>query len=95
MKIVKLNRNFNIHKNHGFEVGLKFDIWGLEARYFENLVSDRFGDQAWLWRHYPASKVKGDWAVGFGKRVKGEATPYWIYLRNESMLTLVMLSLDH
>lgn len=95
MKIVKLNRNFTIHKNHGFEVGIKFDMWGVDARDFGDVVATRFGDQAWAWKWNPADKIKEDWACGFGKRVKGESTPYWIYLRKESMLSLVMLSLDH
>ena len=95
MKIVKLNRNFNIYKTHGFEVGVKFDLWNAEARDFEAVVSDRLGKQAWGWKYYPSLKVRENWAGGFGKRAKGQSTPYWIYFRRESMLTLVLLSLDH
>ena len=95
MKIVKLNRNFNIYKNHGFEVGVKFEIWGAVAREFEQVVADRLGSQAWLWKHYPNKNIKGNWACGFGKRTKGEATPYWVYFRKESMLSLVLLSIDY
>ena len=94
MKIVKLNRSFNIHKYQGFEIGVKFDLWGTEARDFEYAVADRFGQQAWLWKHGSKTKVKEDWATTFGKRVKGETTPYWVYLRQESMLTLILLSID-
>lgn len=95
MKIVKLNRNFNIHKNHGFEVGLKFDMWDKEAQRFERAVANRLGNQAWAWKWNLGKKVEEDWAAGFGKRVNGEAAPYWIYLRKESMLTMLLLSLDH
>lgn len=95
MKIVKLNRNFNIHKHHGFEVGLKFGLWDRNAQQVERVVADRLGNQSWSWKYHPGEKIKENWASGFGKHVKGERPPYWIYLRNESMLSLVMLSLEH
>ena len=95
MKIVKLNNNFNIHKHHGFEVGLKFDMWDLDARDIERAIAARFGEQAWAWKWNLGKKVKGDWATTFGKRVKGEGAPYWVYLRRESMLSLVLLSIEH
>lgn len=95
MKIVKLNGNFNIYKTHGFEVGVKFDLWNTEARDFEAVVADRLGKQAFMWKWYPRTKVTENWACGFGKRASGQTTPYWIYIRRESMLSLVLLSINH
>lgn len=95
MKIVKLNRNFKINKYHGFEVGVKFDCWDRTALNFEKVVADRLGDQSWGWKWNPDKKVKENWAGAFGERRKGEAAPYWIYIRRESMLSLVLLSLEH
>ena len=95
MKIVKLNRNFKINKYHGFEVAVKFDQWDSRAHHFEKVVADRLGNQSWGWKWHPEKKVKENWAGAFGERKKGEAAPYWIYFRRESMLSLVLLSIDH
>jgi hypothetical protein len=95
MKIVKLNGNFNIYKTHGFEVGVKFDLWDTKARNFEAVVADCLGKRAWGWKYYPSLEVRENWAGEFGKRASGQTTPYWIYFRRESMLTLVLLSINH
>lgn len=94
MKIVKLNRKFNICKNHGFAVGIKFEMWDLEAQRFERTAAKRLGNQSWSWKYHPGEKIKENWASGFGKQVKGGMTPYWIYLRNESMLSLILLAIE-
>lgn len=94
MKIVKLNRNYNINKYHDFEVGIKFDYWGREAQQFEHAAADYLGDQAWAWKHHSDKKLTENWAGTFGKRVKHSSTPYWIYIRHESMLTLVLLTMN-
>jgi hypothetical protein len=100
MKIVKLNRRFNIHKNYGFQVGLKFGSWDDNAREVEEFCKKRFGKEAWGLRYnYPAAIRKadtGDWSSQFGQKAKSDKrTPYWIYLRNESMLTMLMLGVEH
>ena len=95
MKIVKLNRNFNICKNHGFEVGLKFDIWNKEAQQVERAADRCLGRQSWSWKFHPGEKIKENWASGFGKRDTAVgATPYWIYLRNENLLSMILLTLE-
>lgn len=94
MKIVKLNRNFNIYKNHGFEVGIKFDMWGREAQRFERVVAERLGHQAWAWKFHPDEQIKENWAAGFGERRESASTPYWIYLRNENLLSLILLAIE-
>lgn len=100
MKIVKLNRRFKIHKNHGFQVGLKFESWDQDARDVETFCKKRFGKEAWGLKYsYPGAVCKadkGDWSTQFGRKVEHDKlTPYWIFLRNESMLTMLMLGMEH
>ena len=96
MKIVKLNGNFNIHKYHRFEIGVKFPMYDTDAGSMCNAAKRLFGSEAFMWKYYPNKPVKGDWATAFGARdLSAGATPYWIYLRKESMLTMLMLSLEH
>lgn len=97
MKIVKLNGNFNIHKYHKFEIGIKFPRYTPGAAGAMTKVAQRlFGGEAFMWKYYPNEPAKGDWATAFGARDSSAgATPYWIYLRKESMLSMLMLSLDH
>lgn len=100
MKIVNLNRNFTIHKNHGFEVGIKFDMgYSQDVRQLTTAIKKVLGSEAFMWKYYyghDAKNVKGDWASAFGRKDPSTGMqPYWIYLRKESMLSLVMLSLDH
>lgn len=97
MKIVKLNRNYKINKNHGFEIGIKFPRYTPGAAGAMTVVAHRlFGHEAFMWEYYPNEPAKGDWATAFGTRDSAEgATPYWIYLRKESMLSMLMLALEH
>lgn len=100
MKIVKLNNNFRIYKYHKFEIGMKFDT-GYDKNTHEIAATVRncFDGEAFMWKYYygkDAHKLKGDWATGYGEKDRVTGTrPYWIYLRKESMLSLVMLSLNH
>lgn len=94
MKIVKLNRKYNINKYHGFEVALKFDFWNTEARDTEQVCRTHFGDHAWDWKWNLKKAIKGNWATKFGDKEKDKPTPYWIYLRKHSMLTMLKLATD-
>jgi hypothetical protein len=97
MKIVKLNRRFSIHRDHGFQVGLKFDSWFSDARHVEALCKQSFGKEAWGLK-YPSlasNSARGDWLTKFGqKRTANGSAPFWIFLRNESMLTMLMLGME-
>lgn len=96
MKVVKLNNNFNIYKYHRFEIGLRFNIYGADAQSISKTAQRLFGSEAFMWKYTAGKPVKGDWATGFGKRDSSAgATSYWIYLRKESMLSLILLSLEH
>ena len=94
MKIVKLNRRYTIHRVHGFEVALRFDQWGTHVTSIERIVRNLLGEQAWMWKYDQTNRVKGNWASGFGQHRTTGSTPYWIYLRKESSLSAVLLSLD-
>jgi len=97
MKIVKLNRRFSINKNHGFEIGLKFDHWHDQARAVEIFCKKRFGKEAWG-LNYPrlaSNADRGDWSIKFGRKVDAnKLTPFWIFLRNENMLTMLLLGME-
>lgn len=95
MKIVKLNRNFTINRNYGFELGLKFDSWGNNAGEIEKELQARYGNSAWGWKFGFSKNIKEHWSNGFGQRdAKTKSTPYWIYLRKASMLTVLRLTLE-
>ena len=84
MKVIKLNRRYKLYKEHGYQVGLKFDCWDTDARAVENICKEMFGCKQW-------DPGKSDWYEYFGKRVVFGSTPYWIMLRKESHLSMVML----
>jgi len=85
MKVIKLNRRYKLHKEHGYQVGLKFDCWDAEARAVEKICKEMFDRKAW-W-----NPEESDWYEYFGKRVVFGSTPYFIMLRKESHLSMVML----
>lgn len=94
MKIVKLNNRFKIHQLQGFELALRFDSYGPEAREYEKIVNTVCGKECWLWKWQRGQT--GDWATGWSNATKsGESRPYWIYLRKESLLSAVLLLKDH
>lgn len=96
MRIVKLNGNFNIYKYHRFEIGLRFDIYGADAQSISRVAQRLFGSEAFMWKYTNGQPVKGDWATAFGKRDSSAgATSYWIYLRKEHMLSMLLLSLEN
>lgn len=95
MKIVKLNRNFTIYKNHKFEIGIKFASYDPnEAGVISKQAQKLFGTEAFMWKYYPNEPAKGDWASGFGNVGPSGRRPYWVYLRKESMLSMLLLSLE-
>ena len=87
MKVVKLNRRFRQFKEHGHTVGLRFFSW-TEAAPYETAAKKKLGDGGWPWRH-------NLWYTYFGdRRSPALNRPYWITFRNESDLTLVLLSAE-
>lgn len=95
MKIVKLNNNFKIHRLHRFEIGLKFDTYGKGGSEFESAAQKLLGNEAFMWKYHSTELIQGDWATAFGAHVSSAGrTPYWIYLRKTSMLSMVLLSME-
>ena len=89
MKVVKLNRRFRMHKEHGHEVALRFPTWNNRAREVEQVTKDTFGTQ------YTWSGTYETWCGYFGKASNPMAgRPYWITFRNHADLTLIMMKLN-
>lgn len=87
MKIVKLNRRFKQFKENGHTVALRFNGWSIKASEVERVCSHRLGGGSW--------NRQGQWCSYFGERNgRNDVRPYWITFRNESDLTLVLLSVD-
>ena len=89
MKIVKLNRRFAMHRDHGHVIALRFDTWDNQALKYEQATQRLFGSQYVTWKDYP------HWRGYFGKS-SGHTPrkPYWITFRNPAHLTAVMLRVD-
>lgn len=89
MKVVKLNRRFTMHKEHGHEVALRFDSWGDRAREVERVTKATFGHQ------YTWDTTYNIWRGYFGNTNRRTGwRPYWISFRNHSDLTLIMMKLN-
>lgn len=87
MKIVKLNRRFRQFKEHGHTVALRFpDGSSKKIRAIEKTCREKLSGGGWLREH--------TWYSYYGKAPSIGARPYWITFRNESDLTLVLLSVD-
>ena len=89
MKVVKLNRRFTMHKEHGHQVALRFPSWNARAQEAERVTQATFGSQ------YSWSTTYGTWRGYFGK-ASGHTPnrPYWITFRNPADLTLIMMKLN-
>ena len=86
MKVVKLNRRFRQFKEHGHTVGLRFSSY-TESVPYEEISRVKLGSGGWV-RH-------DLWYSYFGDRSsRHQQRPYWITFRNESDLTLVLLSAE-
>lgn len=90
MKITKLNRRFKVFKEHGHTVGLKFPSWGKEAGHVEQIMKDRYGPQ-WRWTSSPAPEWSG--YFGHASINSNGSRPYWITFKNESDLSMILLTL--
>jgi hypothetical protein len=89
MKIVKLNRRFSMHRDHGHAVALRFETWNDQANKYEMAATRLFGSQYANWRDYPHWRGYFGAASGHTPR-----KPYWITFRDPAHLTAVMLRVD-
>lgn len=86
MKVVKLNRRYKAYKE-GFTHALRFNSWHPKAGEIENFLIKRYGNQ------YSWNKPQSQWTSGFGSRPSSsDSRPYWINLRRESDVTMILLS---
>lgn len=85
MKVVKLNRRFRQFKEHGHTAALRFATY-TEAVPYEEIARVKLGSGGWV-RH-------DLWYSYFGDNRQYGTRPYWITFRNESDLTLVLLSAE-
>ena len=100
MKIVKLSNRHKAHKKWGFAVGIRFTEYGRDARqvceYLENAYKTySYQKPYWRW-----SNTKIEWYADFGNRPARSIhimndyrpRPYWIYLKNEADISMLILT---
>ena len=100
MKIVKLSNRHKAHKKWGFAVGIRFTEYGSDARqvceYLENAYKTySYQKPYWRW-----SNTKIEWYADFGNRPARSIhnmndyrpRPYWIYLKNEADISMLILT---
>jgi hypothetical protein len=97
MKIVKLNRRHTAFKKWGFPVGIRFDCWDNNAKAADMYLSKTYYTASYQRPDCTWSKVRVQWYGSWGNKSKIckdliPRRPYWIYLRNEADLTMLMLS---
>ena len=90
MKIIRLNRRYNMY-DLGYTHALRWDLWDSKtcSRY-ESILGELYG-----WHGYSRTS-HAQWYSGFGSRgnrgLNGPRRPYFIYVRNEAMITSVLLA---
>ena len=90
MKIVKLSKRFKQCKEHGHVIALKFDHLTSESLRYERACRDRLGGLGW--------DPSASWYTYYGARNRRHdrdaGRPLWITFRNESDLTMLLLSVS-
>lgn len=86
MKLIKLNRRYKMYYE-GFTHALRWDRWEFDdIKPYEKSIQNLYGYMSY---NYSRSA----WVSAFGSSVdrKTGYKPYFIYVRNENMLTMTML----
>ena len=79
MKVVKLNKTHHLY-HYGYVVALRFNsTWSKGAQECRNTLKEKYGMDFSIWHHYRASQSTG---------------PYWIGLKDEKMMTFLLLAVD-
>ena len=85
MRVIKLNRRFKVFQ-HGYTHALKLNDWiSKEARQIEQIFHDMYG---WDWDYSKPYKSFS------GRRVAGNPTVRYYAVKNESVITQVLLKLE-
>ena len=88
MKIIKLNRRFKQFKDHGHTVGFRFDQWDVDARNVEQILRSLSPSGG--------CTRTADWYSYFGKaRYSISSRPYFITLRDDKLVSLVLLMIGN
>jgi hypothetical protein len=84
-KVIKLDKRYKNYRKHGHTIGLKFVNWyPKKASDIENFLRKSYGDR---YVRYP----KWDWYIGKYSN-DHRCHPYYVTLRDESMLMMLMLA---
>jgi hypothetical protein len=94
MKVIKLNRRYQIFKEHGYQAGLRFNTYDATARSIERTCRERLGSSAYGWPQASRCPLDSNWTGYFGKRNVYGPTPYFIMFQKESDLSFVLLCAD-
>lgn len=88
MKPIKLNRRFKLHKEHGYQAGLRFanygDINQKKIQAIETACRSVFGNSGW-------HAGNSDWTSYRPAVRHNRPTPYFIMFRRESDMTMALL----
>jgi hypothetical protein len=97
MKVIKLNRRYQIFKEHGYQAGLRFDTYNNTARSIEKTCRERLGPgraRSTSWQEASLCVLDSNWTGYFGKRNVHGPTPYFVMFQKESDLSFVLLCTD-
>lgn len=89
MKTIRLNRRYRLHKDHGYQVGLKFiDYYTIasqaKVRAVETACRNLFGTHGW-------SPETSDWTSYRQPGRINRPAVYFIMFRRESDMTMALL----
>lgn len=89
MKVVKLNRRFDMYNKYGHQIGIRFPTWSLDAQRAERTVQQMLGSQ------YANNLSFDSWRGYFGKSSGHyKRRPYWLTFKNPVHVTMLLLKLD-
>lgn len=83
MKIIKLDNRYKCYKQ-GFTHAISFTFF----------TEDAINIERYLYNKYGHSSTRGQWYAWFGKRCNYRR-PFYIAVRHESIITMILLSVDH
>jgi hypothetical protein len=87
MKVVKLDRRHHLHRK-GYTYAFRFNNWSSEAQDIESVLRNKvYKNDSWR---------TSNWDTFWGKAKRNgydRTRPYWIGVRNETVVTQILLSL--
>jgi hypothetical protein len=83
MKVIKLDYRYKMYKERRFTCGLRFDSYSNEVTKYEKFLTQKYGSS------YMGNAT---WNFSFGKSKAGNPRPVFITLKDDHMLTMLLLS---